>query len=906
MTLSFKHIITVFILLTSFYGLAQDELIIKGTVKDEETLKKLENCQVIVFQNGVQFDTYECGTSGKYEFRLPLGYTYDIKFTRAEYVSKSVRVDSRNIPEEDRAGGFQLDLPGVLFKMIEGFNTDIMKEPVVKLAFSSQENSLAFDEGYTERMKEKIAAEKKRLEALQNGQDKMKADFDKLVREGDQKVIEKKYKDGMDKFTEALKLFPQDAPAKKKYDDAKALYDAELAAAAGEAKYAQLLKDGDAAISAKKWEDAKKKFTEAKNMKPQEKLPKEKLYEIDQLMANAEKQAEYDAFITAADKDFSNKDYALSIDKYKKANQVIPSISYPKDQIAKAQAALDQMLADAAKKQQIEQRYNDLMALGEKNKGEAKYESAISNYRDASQLKPEENTPKNKIKEIEDLLAQMERDRQKSEADALANKQKEELERQFNDLVQQADKLYTSKSWDASKSKYLEALALKEAQYPRARIASIDDILAQEKAKSESDALAEANRLKEEERKKREEELLQLRLEEERLAEEQRQKRLAEEEEERKRKEEEMAKANKPSNFNNNANRDNEDDVEKYYREARQLEDSIKYAAVRNKAQQHQNFLEQRGRRTDDKIRETEMGIASTKDNMLAMNNRGNSFTARSTAETNALKEQDSKNDQDYAQRANGRIDASDDQLQDKKKAQEGITQNDRNRQKLITEQKNKKAEFDHNNKGFETKGGTLRTDNSMKIDKQKKNQSEMAFDGEKVRQENEKIAEEQKSDQKNKMIDTQTAANVRLETTNNKIEEQKESAISMSSDERNNTSSAMMEITEKKEQAEMLQIKKQNKAAGERYDKRKELFNVNTGQNNTERPTPGSENVPEGVSEKSYKLNSQMITERTVKTNGKVNVYLKSVSKTGIYYFKNGRPITKQTWIQETLETSE
>lgn len=115
-----------------------------------------------------------------------------------------------------------------------------------------------------------------------------------------------------------------------------------------------------------------------------------------------------------------------------------------------------------------------------------------------------------------------------------------------------------------------------------------------------------------------------------------------------------------------------------------------------------------------------------------------------------------------------------------------------------------------------------------------------------------------------------------------------------------------MMDITEKKAQAEMMQIKKENKAAEERYDKRKELFNVNTGQNNTERPTPGSENVPEGVTEKSYKLNSQMITERTVKTNGKVNVYMKSVSKTGIYYFKNGRPITKQTWIQETLETAE
>jgi len=103
-----------------------------------------------------------------------------------------------------------------------------------------------------------------------------------------------------------------------------------------------------------------------------------------------------------------------------------------------------------------------------------------------------------------------------------------------------------------------------------------------------------------------------------------------------------------------------------------------------------------------------------------------------------------------------------------------------------------------------------------------------------------------------------------------------------------------------------MLQIQKENQAAENRYEKRKEMFDVNTGSDKTNSPTPGAENIPEGVTEKSYKLNNQIITERTVKQNGKVNTYLKSVSKTGIYYFKNGKPITKQMWIQETLEKTD
>ncbi len=906
MRLSFKHILLSFFTLISSFLVAQEEVLIRGQVKDQETMKKLDNVTVTVFKNGTQFDVIETGGSGKYEIRLPLGFTYDIKFSKDAFVQKIVRIDTRNIPEEDRAGGFQLDLPGVLFKYVESFNTDILKEPVGKIFFSSQENSLEFDIPYAEKMKDKITAEFKRLEALNAGKDKMQADFDKLIREGDDKMIAKKYKDAMDKFTEALKIFPQDATAKQKYDAAKKAYDDEQAALAANAKYDALLKEGDEAIKAKKWDDAKKKFTEAKNLRPSEKLPKEKLYEIDQLMANEGKQAEYDAIIADADKKFGSQDYAVCIERYKAASALFPTIAYPKDQITKAQAALDNMLADEAKKKQLDARFNDLMGLGLKNKNEAKYETAIANYKEASALKPDVQEPKDKIKEIEELIAQMERDRQRSEADALANKDREEREKLFNDLVQQADKLYTAKSWLESKAKYQEALAIKDAQYPRARITSIDEILAAEAAKKNNDTLAEANRLKEEERKRKEAELKAKMDEEARLAEEARLRRMQEEEDERKRREEELARNQKTSNFSNQANRDAEDEVEAYYREARALEDSAKYAQMRAVAEANQKFIDSRNQRSDDKIKEQKENIAETKEGLLAMNNRGSAYTARSTAETERKKKENQDTNNDYQGRADSRIERSNESAQQQKEAQESIVQNDRNRLALMNELEQKRKEYEFNNKGYETKSGTLRTDASMKVDKEKLNQVEMAMEGEAVRKQNEINADEKKQQSEAKMSDTRTAADVRLEMSRTQIDEKKQQSESMSSAERNNTSDAMAEITEKKQQAEMLQVKKENKAAEDRYQTRKELFNVNNGATPTDRPTPGSENIPDGVTEKSYKLNNQIITERTVKENGKVNVYLKSVSKTSIYYFKNGKPITKQMWIQETLETAE
>jgi hypothetical protein len=65
-----------------------------------------------------------------------------------------------------------------------------------------------------------------------------------------------------------------------------------------------------------------------------------------------------------------------------------------------------------------------------------------------------------------------------------------------------------------------------------------------------------------------------------------------------------------------------------------------------------------------------------------------------------------------------------------------------------------------------------------------------------------------------------------------------------------------------------------------------------------------GTETLPEGVTENSFKLGEKMVTERTVKVGNKIDKFRKVVSKTGTYYFKNGKSISEGTWKQETLKT--
>jgi hypothetical protein len=67
--------------------------------------------------------------------------------------------------------------------------------------------------------------------------------------------------------------------------------------------------------------------------------------------------------------------------------------------------------------------------------------------------------------------------------------------------------------------------------------------------------------------------------------------------------------------------------------------------------------------------------------------------------------------------------------------------------------------------------------------------------------------------------------------------------------------------------------------------------------------PKPGTEVLPEGVTEKSYETSrpSQKVIERTVKIGAKVDIYQKVISKTGTYYFKNDISITEDQWTLDT-----
>ncbi|HKL33665.1 MAG TPA: hypothetical protein VJ919_14085, partial [Tangfeifania sp.] len=115
------------------------------------------------------------------------------------------------------------------------------------------------------------------------------------------------------------------------------------------------------------------------------------------------------------------------------------------------------------KQEQLERDYQNAIRAADQQFENQQYLESRGSYTKASEIKPEENYPKEQIAAIDNILEQR------------------KLDEQYRTIILAADGFFRTKSYDEARSKYEEALEVKpEEDYPKNQIAKIDDILRQE------------------------------------------------------------------------------------------------------------------------------------------------------------------------------------------------------------------------------------------------------------------------------------------------------------------------------------------------------------------------------------------------------------------------------------------
>ncbi len=906
-----KFLLTGIFLFLGIISWSQEVIHIYGAVKEMETSHKLESVLIQVTQDGKTFESYTTSGSSKYELDLPLGHLYEINFSKTDYVGKKIQINTKYIPEEDQEGGFKLELDMSLFVYIDGFNESILDEPIGIAAYEAERNSIEFDFDYTRQIMNKVDAENIRLQKLNEAEKEKRNRFDYLMIQGSDDLTKEKYTQAIGNYTAALNLFPDEVEAQEKLEEAQGLLvlhskDVEL-----EAQYLAVIKDGNAFITAMDYEGAMTKFLEAKSLKPGEKEPKDKIRELEGLIAEAENKKKFDAFMVAGDNAISSKEYQSAVDNFKLAREIIFDDKEMKKKLAEAQEKLDALLSleDAEEAQQ--KRYDDIIAKAGASFSGKYYDLCISQYNQALEIFPSEEYPVEQINLAQKRIEELEQEKLKNAEVNAGN----ELDAEYQNFIDKGNNLFTSKELTAAKKAYESALNVKpNEKYPNQRIKRIDELLADQETEAqealdnadaetkEKDRLAWLEREKQlkeaaadEEKRKLEKELV----DKERLLAEARRKKEAVDD----------ARRNLSINIDTEAERQ----AEEFYKQEKLDAVKEKNSVTQQQKDAYTAWLKDKGANAQDIAKDASTDIQASKNSMKKMyaDNENDQKDKRENFDSGEKdNNRNLQKSENIAQER--RIDASFDL--EGFKSDNVSNAIEKNRQAILVNKEkvdDDKRELIKAENRYEETSEVLRKDNEYEVDRAKERLGESNNGQGSLRQEAEKANNEVKADRTKSVKENTYFQDERIMVNSEKINSQKRAEADKRSKTENSRKGNEDEVSAVKEDINLFQDSKQGNAALQRRIDREAIFNVKIGQEkeyDDYNSVQGTEDLAEGVTERSFEINQgrKLVIERTVKLGNKIETYSKVIDKNNTYYFKNNKSITKSTWNRETLSLAD
>lgn len=144
----------------------------------------------------------------------------------------------------------------------------------------------------------------------------------------------------------------------------------------------------------------------------------------------------YRQAIESADEYFSKGDYLNAKASYQVASQLAPDQQYPKDRMKESIELLRKQL-------ELKSVYEEKVSYADKLYGEGSYENAIRAYEEAAKVMPSQEYPGKQIDLIRETMAREAEDRKR-----------------YDELIGQGDALYASESYQDARLKYEEASTL--------------------------------------------------------------------------------------------------------------------------------------------------------------------------------------------------------------------------------------------------------------------------------------------------------------------------------------------------------------------------------------------------------------------------------------------------------------
>jgi tetratricopeptide (TPR) repeat protein len=503
---SFKILVLPLLLLFSFSNVnwGQSDPVIEFSGKISSSAgAKMSGVVVTVKRDGAVVKSETTASNGKFgPIEVPMGYTYLITYAKNGFITKTVKIDAQTgyFAEEVEVTS-KLDLsPSMVEKKPDVDYSPITTKPIMEVNINPQEGGLAINSGYTNQqinkfdkfikdLDDKANEDEKKFNDLVKAADekaasdnyagavadytaamaikadagvtnkiteakskmKSKADFDKLIADGDQFVSSADFDGGIAKFEQAKQLFPANKAVIAKIKDAN---DKKTAAAAAQLKkeFDAKILEAKAAFDTKDYAFAQKKYEEASVLIPSEQLPKTKIAEIKKLIQDQfALEQKYATLITEGDKAMLEESYDLAIEKFTEA-LVIKKESHPETELAKATKMKQDAEDDANAKKAAQDKFDQLIAAGSGALSSKDLDGAESKFKEALNL--DIDNPKAEAELAKVTAARQALDAENTAKEAAAKKV------EFEAKIKSGDTKLTAKDFESSIAEYQSALEM--------------------------------------------------------------------------------------------------------------------------------------------------------------------------------------------------------------------------------------------------------------------------------------------------------------------------------------------------------------------------------------------------------------------------------------------------------------
>jgi len=297
--------------------------------------------------------------------------------------------------------------------------------------------------------------------------------YENLILQGDRAFAANSYDQARDSYKEAAAMEMGDPYPRDQLRKIDSILNAQQQK---RKRYQQYIEQGDQAFNDESWSQAKEAYTQALAIWPGESYPSDQIRKIDQILSRRRmKQQKYEAAVKEADRYFEAEKYIMARDAYQQALEIKPGQSYPDRQMDKIEEIL-------ARRKAQDRRYEALIQSADEAFNKQQYEASREDYRQALKIKPQREYPKQQLDLIRQRLAKAE--------------QKEQARKNYQDKIRQADQAFNNETYPKAKDLYEQAVQMRpHEEYPQDQIARIDEIRSRQmKARARKKASEEAYR----------------------------------------------------------------------------------------------------------------------------------------------------------------------------------------------------------------------------------------------------------------------------------------------------------------------------------------------------------------------------------------------------------------------------